>query len=74
MANPHPHPHPHQVCHPTLHTAPDLQTFLEASEQTLESWKESSKQALRVRGRGRGRGRGGGRGRGRGRVEGEGQG
>jgi len=32
------------VCHPTLHTAPDLQTFLEASEQTLESWKESSKQ------------------------------
>merc|ERR1740139_1059777 len=29
---------------PTLHTAPDLQTFLEASEQTLESWKESSKQ------------------------------
>lgn len=33
------------VCHPTLHTAPDLQTFLEASEQTLESWKESSKQA-----------------------------
>merc|ERR1719469_1726636 len=32
------------VCHPTLHMAPDLQTFLEASEQTLESWKESSKQ------------------------------
>lgn len=32
------------VCHPSLHAAPDLQTFLEASEETLESWKESSKQ------------------------------
>ena len=30
------------VCHPALHTAPDLQTFLEASEETLETWKKSS--------------------------------
>ena len=29
------------VCHPTLHTAKDLETFLEAKE--LESWKDSSK-------------------------------
>jgi len=33
----------HVACHPTLHTAPDLQTFLEASEPTLESWKDTSK-------------------------------
>ena len=33
------------VCHPSLHTAPDLQTFLEASEETLETWKRSSSEA-----------------------------
>eukprot|EP00316_Scyphosphaera_apsteinii_P004288 CAMPEP_0119320018 /NCGR_PEP_ID=MMETSP1333-20130426/51167_1 /TAXON_ID=418940 /ORGANISM="Scyphosphaera apsteinii, Strain RCC1455" /LENGTH=512 /DNA_ID=CAMNT_0007326607 /DNA_START=74 /DNA_END=1612 /DNA_ORIENTATION=- len=33
------------AAHPQLHSAPDLQTFLEATEDTLEAWKESSKQA-----------------------------
>lgn len=31
--------------HPLLYSAKDLQTFLEATEETLESWKEQSKQA-----------------------------
>ena len=32
------------AAHPQLQGARDLQTFLEASDDTLESWKESTKQ------------------------------
>lgn len=31
------------VAHPALHTAPDLQAFLEKPEDALEAWKEQSK-------------------------------
>eukprot|EP00965_Chrysotila_dentata_P232401 6198950-Pleurochrysis_carterae.AAC.1 len=32
--------------HPLLHEARDLSTFLEASDEALEAWKEASKQVV----------------------------
>jgi len=36
------------AAHPQLHSVSDLQTFLEASDDTLEAWKQSSQQAAKA--------------------------